>query len=63
MTDYEIPEALARAIFVAAISENRCSELLCALFEGGSATIDRTDGSLVIVDGVVLDQLEDDDPQ
>lgn len=50
MTD----EEAARAIFEAAIAEHRCDELLTALFDGGSATVDRRTGELVVINGAQL---------
>jgi hypothetical protein len=44
-----VNEAIARRIFLAAIAEHRCGELLDALLEGGSATVDAITGQLVIV--------------
>lgn len=41
-------DAMARRIFTAALSEDRAGELLEALFEGASATVDR-EGKLVII--------------
>ena len=50
-------EEMARRIFEAAIREGRCAELLDALFDNGSATVDATTGLLVIVSADVLKQL------
>jgi len=48
MEELAIPESLAVAIFTAAINEGRAAELLLALFEGGSATVDMYTRKLVI---------------
>jgi hypothetical protein len=45
----ERDETLARAIFMQAIREERCAELLHCLFDGGSATVDAVTGKLVVV--------------
>jgi hypothetical protein len=49
-----IPESYARMILLKAIDEQRASELIMALFEGGSVTIDKKTGALVIVSGAQL---------
>lgn len=49
-------EEAAKLIFQAAIDESRCEELLLALFDGGSATVD-DDGKLVIASAKQLDDL------
>jgi hypothetical protein len=54
MSDWDV---VAEAIFRAAMNENRAGELLAALFDGGSATVDQ-DGRLVILPGAQLDQLD-----
>lgn len=43
-----IPESMARAICQAAINEERCSEMLEWIFEGGSATIHSLTRRLVL---------------
>lgn len=53
-TTPEFPEHMARAIFQAAMDENRCGELLMTLFEGGSATVDLYTKKLVILPASAL---------
>lgn len=53
MTHEENMEAMARRIFMAAMQERRCGELLDALFDGASATVG-PDGVLVIMPGDLL---------
>jgi hypothetical protein len=52
-----VPEDLARRLFTQAIAEDRCSELLEALFNGASATIDVSTGRLVIASADALAQM------
>ena len=40
---------MGRAVFLRAIAEDRCGELLDCLFDGGSASIDARTGELVLV--------------
>lgn len=49
-----LPEEHAARIFQAAITEQRAGELLEALFEGASATVDRGSGKLVLVPAAQL---------
>lgn len=51
-------ERRAGMIFLAAIGERRCGELLTALLNEGTATVD-TDGRLVIINGDMLMGLGD----
>lgn len=44
-----IPEEFARRILQKTLDEHRAGELLDALFEGGSVTIDAESGELVII--------------
>ena len=55
-----LPESLARAILQAALNEDRAAELLECLFEGGSATVDRS-GKLILASGSQLAGLMDDE--
>lgn len=48
---------MARLVFIAALVEDRCGELMQALFDGASATVDHSTGKLVIVSKEMLDQL------
>lgn len=41
-------DIMAKKIFEAAIREERCGELLLALFNGAKATVDKDSGLLVI---------------
>jgi hypothetical protein len=52
-----VPEDRARRIFTQAIAESRCSELLEALFNGGSVTVDANTGLLVIASADALAQM------
>lgn len=52
-----IPEGMAAAILLAAIAEGRAGELLGCLFDGGSATVDRRTGRLVLASADMLDAL------
>lgn len=52
-----IPEPVARRILEQAMTEERCSEFLHCLWDGGSATVDLTTGRLVLVSGVALEGL------
>jgi hypothetical protein len=49
-----ITEPYARSIFMLAIMENRSAELLDALFDGGSVTLDEDQRKLTIVSGAQL---------
>jgi hypothetical protein len=42
-------EAMARTIFIHALAEERCGELLECLFDGGSATVDAETDKLVMI--------------
>lgn len=53
----DIPESLARAILTAAINEERCSEMLMCLFNGGSATVDPVTGKLLLASAKQLQAL------
>jgi|JI10StandDraft_1071094.scaffolds.fasta_scaffold30338_11 hypothetical protein len=53
----ELPESLSQAILLAAIEENRASELLECMFNGGAPTIDRQTGKLVLATKEQLDSL------
>jgi len=53
----EISEAFARAIFLTAIREQRCSEMLECLFDGGSATVDARTGKLCLATAEQLAQM------
>lgn len=53
-----IPESLARRIFEKAIADERAGELLEALFDGGSVTLDARTGGLLIVSADVLGQMD-----
>ena len=46
-----VEDRLAFMIFHAAITENRCGELLDCLFKGGAGTVDAQTGKLVLVNG------------
>lgn len=46
-------DAVAKRIFLAALSEDRAGELLYALFDDGTATVG-PDGKLVIIPGGAL---------
>jgi hypothetical protein len=61
-SEHDINEVLARRIFDQAIIEERCAELLEALFDGGSATVDLTTGRLVIVSADLLNQFSTPSP-
>lgn len=50
-------EQFCQAILAAAITEGRASELLEALFDGGSVTIDATTRQLVILPGSAITAL------
>lgn len=50
---------LARAIFTTALSTDRAGELLECLFEGGSATINRS-GQLILASAAVIAQFAHD---
>jgi hypothetical protein len=54
---YDLPESWCRQIVVAALSEERCAELLECLIEGGSCTLDAATKRLVLVSGKQLQQL------
>lgn len=47
-------EEMARAILEAAISEGRCAEFMDCLLDGGSATVDRGTGELVLATSEML---------
>lgn len=51
-------EELATSIFLAAISEKRCAELLNNLFEGGSATVTLDSGKLLLAPRSVFHRSE-----
>ena len=51
-----LSEHRARRIMAQAMLEDRCSELLRVVFEGGMATIHQEDGSLVLLEAEALDQ-------
>ena len=57
MADPAFPEYLARAIFQAAINEERCAELMDCLFDNGSATVDAKTGKLVLASEDMLRQM------
>ena len=46
-------DLMAQGVFLVALRDHRAGELLQALFDGGSATLD-PEGHLVIVDGEQL---------
>ena len=48
---------VARRIFTAALEQDRAGQLYNALIAGGAATIDATDGQLVIIDADAVDAL------
>ncbi|MCU1492092.1 MAG: hypothetical protein JWM85_3497 [Acidimicrobiaceae bacterium] len=50
----DVPEAFARFVFQAAMTERRCAELYVCLSNGGAATIDRDRQRLVLVSGEQL---------
>jgi hypothetical protein len=56
-------DAAARRIFEAAISEDRCGELLECLFDGGAPTVDGVTGRLVLASAAMLAGLSDTPPQ
>lgn len=53
----EIPESLSQAILKAAIEENKASELIECLFDGGSVTIDGETGKLILISSEQLDKI------
>ena len=55
MTDMDaLMSRVARRLFTAALEQDRAGQLYNALISGGSATIDATDGQLVIIDADIL---------
>ena len=54
---YDLPESFCRQIVAAALAEERCSELLECLMEGGSCTVDATTHKLVLVGGNQIRQM------
>ncbi len=52
-----ISEQMAHNILRAAMLEGRCAEFIECLFGGGSATVDSTDGRLVLISGDLLSDL------
>lgn len=55
-------DRMAGALFVAANRECRCGELFDCLTSGGSATLDRTTGRLVLVTRDLLAEMGDNPP-
>lgn len=53
-------DGIASRLFLAALAEQRCGELLDCLFSGGSATVDAS-GSVVLVAASQLTQLGGDE--
>lgn len=60
---YKVSENTARIIFQTAIDEQRASDLLHCLFEGGTATVDVETGKLVLMSANMLQALMQDDTQ
>jgi hypothetical protein len=54
-------DAIAEAIFKAALEEKKAGELLNCLFDGGSATVDMYSGKLVMISGDFLKQTAKED--
>jgi hypothetical protein len=57
----KVSESVARLIFETAIAENRASDLLHCLFNGGTATVDVETHKLVLMTGDMLQALLHDD--
>lgn len=57
MSEPRLPEAFSALILQAAIREERATDLLECLFDGGSATIDSQTGALVLATKEQLDGL------
>lgn len=49
-------DPIARKIFMIALRDGRCGEVLACLFEGGGATVD-PDGALILIAGDLIAQL------
>lgn len=53
-------DAIAAVIFTVALRDHQAGELLECLFDGGTATVDRITGRLVMLPGNLLQQMTDD---
>ena len=63
ITTPQIPEALAKKILQTAIDEQKASNLLHCLFEGGSVTVDAETGKLVLMRSDLIQAFLHDDTQ
>jgi hypothetical protein len=57
VTEPFLPEPVAQRILAQAIAEDRASEFLHCLFDGGSCTVDAVTGTLVLINGEQVKQL------
>ncbi len=60
---YRVSETVAKTILQTAVDEERASDLLHCLFEGGTATVDVETGRLVLITANMLQALMQDDTQ